>query len=146
MTQIVFWHWWVAGVGLLVLEAFAPGAIFLWLGISAGIVGLLLLLIPAMGWEAQLLVFSVLSIVTVVAWKKFVKHPPAPDDRPTLNRRGEGYIGRNFTLQEPIVNGFGKLRVDDTLWRISGPDLPTYSKVKVTGVDGTTLRVEAVAE
>lgn len=140
--ELVFWHWWVLGVALLVLEAFAPGAIFLWLGISAGVVGLLLLIVPVMGWEMQVLIFSVLSVVSVVTWKKLRPVPPE-SDRPTLNRRGEGYIGRNFTLQEPIVNGVGKLRVDDTIWRVSsGTDSPAGRKVKVTGVDGTTLKVE----
>ena len=145
MTELVFWHWWVIGVGLLVLEALAPGAIFLWLGISAGVVGLLLLVIPSMTWEIQLLIFSVLSVVAVVAWKKY-RPMPAATDQPTLNRRGEAYIGRTFTLSEPIVNGMGKLRVDDTIWRVSGADMPVGRKVQVTGVDGTTLRVEAIAE
>jgi membrane protein implicated in regulation of membrane protease activity len=63
-----------------------------------------------------------------------------------LNRRGEQYVGRLFTLQEAVVNGVGKLQVDDTTWRISGVDLPAGRKVRVAGVDGTTLRVEAAPE
>ena len=88
--------------------------------------------------------FAALSVSTVVGWKKYRPHAAATD-RPILNRRGEQYVGRSFTLSEPIVNGVGKLQVDDTTWRISGADLPAGRKVQVTGVDGTTLRVEAVA-
>lgn len=145
LDQIVFWHWWVFGLGMLILEAFMPGAIFLWMGISAAVVGLLLWLIPSMGWEIQFLVFALLSVVSVVGWKKY-RPRPAPSDRPSLNRRGEQYVGRSFTLSEPISNGVGKLRVDDTTWRISGSDLPAGRRVQVTGVDGTTLRVEAIAD
>jgi membrane protein implicated in regulation of membrane protease activity len=145
LEQIVFWHWWVFGLGMLILEAFIPGAIFLWMGISAGVVGLLLLVIPGMGWEWQFLLFATLSVVSVLAWKKY-RPTVVAADRPALNRRGEQYVGRSFTLREPIVNGVGKLYVDDTTWRISGADQPAGRKVQVTGVDGTTLRVEAVGE
>ena len=50
--------------------------------------------------------------------------------------------GRLATLREPIVNGVGKIRVDDTTWKISGPDCAAGAKVLVTGVDGVVLRVE----
>ncbi|MGH8562268.1 MAG: NfeD family protein [Nevskiales bacterium] len=143
LEQIVYWHWWVFGLGMLILEAFFPGAIFLWMGLSAAVVGLAAFIVPAMGWEFEFVLFAVLSVSTVVGWKKYRPHAAATD-RPTLNRRGEQYIGRSFTLSEPIVNGIGKLHVDDTSWRISGADLPAGRKVQVTGVDGTTLRVEAV--
>lgn len=145
LDQIVFWHWWVFGLAMLILEAFMPGAIFLWMGISAAVVGVVLWLAPALDWEWQLLLFALLSVISVLAWKKY--RPQAqPTDRPALNRRGEHYVGRSFTLVDPIVNGVGKLRVDDTTWRISGTDTPAGRTVQVTGVDGTTLRVEAVGE
>jgi hypothetical protein len=145
LEEIVYWHWWVLGLGMLILEAFMPGAIFLWMGISAAVVGLLLWLVPGLGWEWQFLIFALLSVISVVAWKKY-RPKPVETDRPALNRRGEQYVGRTFTLQEPIVNGVGKLQVDDTTWRISGAELPAGRKVQVTGVDGTTLRVEAIGE
>ena len=60
-----------------------------------------------------------------------------------MNRRGEQYVGRHFTLSHDIVNGVGELHVDDTRWKIvSHHDLPAGSKVKVTAVEGTSLRVE----
>jgi membrane protein implicated in regulation of membrane protease activity len=140
--QIVFWHWWIFAVALLILEAFAPGAVFLWMGISAAVVGLLLAAAPSLGWEWQFIIFAVLSIISVAVYRLWWHPIPKPSDRPTLNRRGEQYVGRNFTLTEGIVNGIGKLQVDDTTWRISGSDLPAGSQVRVTGVDGTTLKVE----
>ena len=53
MESINYWHWLIAGVVLIVLEVFAPGAFFLWLGVSAGVVGLILVMFPDMGWESQ---------------------------------------------------------------------------------------------
>ena len=45
-------------------------------------------------------------------------------DQPLLNRRGEQLIGRIATLTEPIKDGRGRVRIGDTMWRVSGPDLP----------------------
>lgn len=138
-----FWHWWIGGLVLLILEMFVPGTFFLWMGVAAGFVGLLVWLWPAMPIEYQIIVFAVDSVVNIVAWKLYEKRRPVRTDQPALNRRGEQYVGRRFTLDDPIVNGVGHLRVDDTRWRIEGPDLPAGSTVLVTGVDGTVLRVEA---
>lgn len=141
LTELQYWHWLVLGLVLLILEVFAPSVFFIWLGIAAGIVGLLMLLIPDLGWQLQLLLFSVLSVVTVVAGRGWLNRHPIKTDQPTLNRRGEQYIGRVFTLAEPIVNGDGKIRVDDTTWKIRGNDCEAGTRVRVIGVDGTVLLV-----
>ncbi|MBE2187453.1 MAG: NfeD family protein, partial [Rhodothermales bacterium] len=59
-----------------------------------------------------------------------------------LNRRAEGFIGRVFVLDEPILAGVGRVRIDDSVWRIEGPDTAAGQAVKVVAVDGATLRVE----
>ena len=142
--QIEFWHWWVIAIFFMAIEVFAPGAFFFFMGISAGIVGFLLLAAPDLAWEYQLLIFAVISVVSALGWRYYQKkHPPPETDQPALNRRGAQYIGRTFTLAEPIVNGQGKLKVDDTIWKIEGADIPEGTQVRVTGVEGTTLTVEA---
>lgn len=144
MEQLTHWHWWIAAVILLVLEIFAPGAFFMWMGISAVVVGLLAYLFSDMGWTYQVLIFSVFSVASIVAWRNYQGKNPATTDQPTLNQRGAQYIGRTFGLQEAIENGHGKIKVDDTTWKVLGPDCEQGSRVKVTGVDGTMLVVERV--
>jgi membrane protein implicated in regulation of membrane protease activity len=140
-----FWHWWVLGLGLLVLEVFVPGTFFLWMSISSAIVGALMLAIPGLSLEWQLMIFTVLSLTSVISWKVYFSKHPEPNDQPTLNRRGEQYIGRVFTLDEAIVNGVGHIRVDDTMWRIEGADCEEGNRVRVTGVNGVNLKVEPEA-
>ena len=144
MEEITFWHWWVLAIVLVILEVFAPGAIFLWLGVAAGVVGVILWVMPAVSWEWQFLIFSVISVLSIVLWRNHLKEHPTETDQPRLNRRGEQYVGRTFTLDEPIVNGIGKIRVDDTTWKVSGKDCDAVSQVKVTGVDGVVLTVESL--
>jgi len=139
--ELSHWHWWILAVALVILEVFAPGAFFLWLGIAAGVVGALVYLVPSLGWEYQVLAFSLLSVISIIVWRKFFRAQPSDTDQPNLNRRGEQYVGRLFTLNEPIVDGLGKIRVDDSTWKIRGEDCPVGSQVEVTGVDGTILKV-----
>ncbi|PPE74956.1 hypothetical protein C3942_04580 [Solimonas fluminis] len=139
--DVLYWHWWVLGLVLLVAEMLLPtGFVLLWIGASAIIVGALSWVLP-LNWELELVLFAALSLASFLVWKKF--RPPAQEsDQPMLNRRGQSYIGRNFTLKDPIVNGVGKLRVDDSQWRITGPDVPAGTQVRVTRADGATLHVE----
>ncbi|WP_455201889.1 NfeD family protein [Kaarinaea lacus] len=144
LEQLDFWHWWIIGIILIILELFAPGAFFLWMGIAAGLVGLILVLAPEMTWQYQFIVFAVVSVVSIVVWRNYLKKHPTETDRPTLNMRGEQYVGRTFTLTEPVVNGVGKIRVDDTMWKIEGADCESGTKVKVTKTDGAVLKVEVI--
>jgi membrane protein implicated in regulation of membrane protease activity len=146
LEHVVFWHWWILAGLLLILELTAPAFFFLWLGIAAAAVGLILLVFPSIDLETQLLLFAITSIVAIVAWRKYRESRPAASDQPNLNRRGQQYIGRVFSLSSPIVNGVGKVTVDDSTWKVKGPDLPAGTHIRVTGVDGVVFKVEATEQ
>lgn len=141
MPEFDYWHWLVFGLGLMVLEMLAPSTFFLWMGLAAMAVGGLLWLIPGMDWQTQIILFGVLSIVAIGLGRRYVKKHPIETDRPTLNVRGAQNMGRHMTLDTPIVNGVGRARLDDTIWKVLGPDLPAGTRVEVIGVEGTSLRV-----
>jgi membrane protein implicated in regulation of membrane protease activity len=145
-ASIDYWHWWILAGILLIIEVAAPSFFFLWLSVAAGITGVALLAVPDLGWEYQVLLFSGLSIISLTLFKRYQHAHPVTTDQPALNRRGEQYIGRTFTLEEPISNRTGVIRVDDSTWRITGADLPTGTTVTVVGVDGVILKVEAVQD
>ncbi len=140
---LVFWHWLVLAMLLLLLELFAPAAFFIWIGAAAAVLGLVLMLVPALSWQLQLIAFAVLSIVSVIVGRRLFRSVDRSEPT-TLNRRGEQYLGREFVLDEPVKNGTGRVKVDDSSWRIVGPDLPAGSKVIVKSVDGSSLVVDAV--
>ncbi|MEN8259601.1 MAG: NfeD family protein [Pseudomonadota bacterium] len=144
MDEIIFWHWWVFAITLLIIELFAPGAFFLWMSVSAFVTGVILLMVPGLSWEYQIFFFSALSLASIIAWRAYLRKHPTETDRPLLNRRSAQYVGRTFTLDEPIVNGQGKIRVDDTLWKVHGKDCPGKTRVKVVGVNGVVLEVKRI--
>lgn len=142
LSQITFWHWFIFGCALVVLEVLAPGIIFVWLGVSAFITGIIALLITSLSWEFEFLIFTILSVVSVFAGRALIRRRPTSTDHPLLNRRGEQYVGRVFTLEEAIINGTGKVRIDDTIWKVSGDDIAAGTAVEVIGAQGVILKVE----
>ncbi|WP_292897083.1 MULTISPECIES: NfeD family protein [unclassified Nitratireductor] len=142
------WNWMLLGFVLLAAEILVPGVFLLWIGIAAILTGALSLQLwdlLAWTWQVQVLVFLALSLISAYAGKRLMDSRRNEEtDQPLLNRRREQLINRTATLEEPIENGYGRIRLDDTLWRVTGPDLPAGTRVRVAAVDAGTLRVEAV--
>ncbi|MEM7401516.1 MAG: NfeD family protein [Pseudomonadota bacterium] len=144
VTNLQYWHWWVLGIVCLTLEIFAPGAVFIWFSVSAAVLGFILLFIPDLSWQWQIAIFGVLSLLTIIGWRQYRIKVPEADVHPTLNKRGEELVGRVFTLTAPITNNYGKINVDDTMWKVYGTDCDAGQKVKVTSLNGTVLNVDHV--
>jgi inner membrane protein len=136
------WNWFILAALLLLIEILAPGMFMLWLGLSAILVGIISSAV-VWSWQAQLIAFAVFAIAAVPAWRHFARKVEKPADSPFLNRRAEGYVGREFTLDKPIVGGVGTIRIDDTVWRVTGPDVPAGSRVRIARAEGAALMVEA---
>ena len=138
------WNWLILGLVLIGVEVLAPGVFMLWLGLAALLVGLLSFVID-MHWQMQVLLFAVFAAIAVPIWRSIARRGKSETSNPFLNRRNDALVGRVFTLDKPIVDGIGTVPVDDTVLRVSGPDLPAGSRVKVVSADGGSLKVIAVA-
>lgn len=140
LLEPAYWNWWLLGVVLMAIEAIAPGFFFLWMGVAALLVGLLLTLLP-MAWTYQVLLFAVLSVGSIVAWRLRLRRHPTQTRDSLLNRRGHQYVGRVFTLEAPVVNGYGKIRVDDSTWKVAvNQDCPAGGKLRIVDADGVILK------
>jgi hypothetical protein len=141
------WNWVVLGLVLMIFEVAAPGIFFLWFGIAALIVGALAILFGealGLGWQLQVILFLGLSVIAVFIGRRLIGATDVVSDEPLLNMRGEQLVGQVVTLEEATVNGRGRARIGDSLWRVTGPDLAAGSHVRITGIDHGTLVVEAI--
>lgn len=141
------WAWLIFGLVLLGVELVVPGVFMVWLGGAALLTGLTVFQI-GIGWPFQWGLFGILSVVLVTGWLAYSRRrhgdtPPSED--PFINARTARLLGRETVLVEAISDGVGRVRIDDTLWRVSGPDLPEGSHVRITGARGGLLEVEAVS-
>jgi len=135
------WNWLIFGFILMALELGAPGVFLFWFGLAALLVGLVSFVLHP-SWQAQLLMFAVFALAAVPLWRRLARSR-ASASNPFLNRRAAALVGREFTLEKPIIDGLGTVRIDDTIWRVAGPDAPAGSRVKVVRVDGANLTVAA---
>ncbi|MCF6301213.1 MAG: NfeD family protein, partial [Proteobacteria bacterium] len=123
LVDLSIWHWMSFAVAILVIEMLIGSYYLLWVSFSAFITGLAEWLF-GMGWQAQFTVFTVISIISVIAWHEYDKRRDKTPTRPNLNKRGHQYVGRTFQLSQAILNGVGKIKVDDSTWKVKGEDSP----------------------
>jgi membrane protein implicated in regulation of membrane protease activity len=148
ITSLGAWSWIILGGILLAIEVMAPGTFVLWLGLSAILVGVISFAID-WGWQEQGVAFAILAVASLVLWWRLGrrgKQESEGSDQPFLNRRAQAFVGRVFTLDKPIVDGAGTVRIGDTIWRVTGPDCSAGSRIKIARADGATLYVEQTTE
>ncbi|MDK1490611.1 NfeD family protein [Sinorhizobium sp. 7-81] len=138
------WSWWVLGLVLLAAELVLPGVFLVWIGFAALATGSLSLLLWDTAfwvWEIQVVAFALHSVFAVLIGRRFVSSSVASDE-PLLNKRGESLVGRTAVLEQPIAEGRGRVRLDDTTWSVEGPDLPVGTRVRIVASSGRHLTVE----
>ena len=141
------WSWWLLGMLLLAAELIAPGVFLVWIGMAAIVSGLISLTLwesALWGWQVQLLVFAFLSVIITLAGRRIVARHDKDSDEPLLNQRTASLVGRTSVLEEPLAEGRGRIRLDDTWWPVLGPDLPAGTRIRVVASHGRDLTVEAV--
>lgn len=133
------WTWWIIAGLLLLVELVLPGVFFIWLALAGAIIGVLDIFLD-LSWQIEIALFAVLSVVLVYFVRPRFSLPGGEPNN--LNQRMYGYVGRSYVLDEAIVNGRGKVRIDDTLWVVTGADRGKGEWVKVKSVDGASFAVE----
>ena len=140
---IVFWYWWALAAVLLVFEIMMPGVVFLFLAVGAAASGAFLLAVADLSLELQLFVFAVISVASAVVLRPTLKRlQQGRAQDATINARGEALVGKLIVLDAPILNGRGRVSVGDGSWSVTGPDMVSGARVRVTAVTGTELAVE----
>ena len=135
------WHWVVLGAALAIAEIFLPATVLLWTGGAAIVLGHALWALPPIAWQQQIVAFIVLAIAAVTLGLKLKRRPSEPLATADVNLGATRLVGQRAELATPIVNGRGTVKVGDTIWQVTGPDLPAGTAIRITGSDGITLSV-----
>jgi inner membrane protein len=136
------WSWIILGLVLIGIEMLAPGIFFLWLGLAALATGLIDATLD-LSWQAASLVFALLAVAAVILGRFVTRSKGEPEQAAShLNQRGQALVGRVFTLDAPIKDGEGRIRVDDSSWRVTGVDRLKGARVRVVRIEGSTLVVD----
>jgi len=147
--EILYWHWVVFGV-LLVLSEIALTTFFiLWFGVAAIIIGAILYFAPGLSLSWQIFIWTLLSSLLAVAWFKYLK--PLSIDRTKAGLSREAILGEvGQVISAPNENRRGRMRFPapilgaDEWMIISSEKLAEGDRVRVKDVSGNSLLVEKV--
>ena len=136
------WLWLIGGVVLLIAEVIAPGFFLVFLGAAALATGLFTVLFD-LGTAPQLALFALYAVLAVMVGKRFYSNRTADSADPLLNDRAGRLVGRVVTVVADVDEHHGRVRVGDSEWNARGGSAAAGTRVRITGVDGNCLKVEA---
>jgi membrane protein implicated in regulation of membrane protease activity len=106
--QLLYWHWLIIGMLLVVAEIFIPSFTVLWFGLGALVVGLVGMVAP-MSMTTQILVWTVSSVLFVVGWFKVIKPKMAVANQNKQSRQSA--IGESgLVIKLPSESTLGTMR------------------------------------
>ncbi len=112
------WNWLIFGVLLMALKLLAPGALMFLPGLSAFLVG-----VPSSSSRRHGRCRSCCSDCSPSPsrlWRRIARRKPGANPDPFLNKRSDALVGRICTLDRPIIDGEGIVRIDDTVGASAG--------------------------
>ena len=120
--QMLYWHWLVLGLLLVVGEIFIPSFTILWFGLGALVVGVVELLIP-MSLSVQILLWTVSSVVFTLVWFKIIKVKMAQGNRGE-EARNDAIGASGLVTKLPTQSTQGRMRfstpvMDSDEWKFS---------------------------
>ena len=136
------WLWLIGGVLLLILEIIAPGFFLVFLGAAAIATGLFTVLF-GLGTAPQLALFALYAVLAVTVGRRFYSVRGIDSVDPLLNDRGARLVGKVVTVVVDVDDHAGRVRVGDSEWSARGGPAAVGERVRITGVEGNCLTVEA---
>jgi inner membrane protein len=136
------WMWLIGGVLLLIMEVIAPGFFLVFIGAAAIATGLFTVLF-GLGTPAQLALFILYALLAVMLGRRFYANRTYDSTDPLLNDRGARMVGKVVTVISDVDEHNGRVRVGDSEWSARGGPAAAGERVRITGVDGNCLKVEA---
>ena len=142
-TNLIWWHWIVLGLILVVSEIFAPLFIVIWFGLSAIIIGLLDLVFNT-SFMTELFLWTILSVVFLTLWFMFFKDK-------TISKSGQSdfTLGtQGIVIQNIEANQKGKVRFDTPVlgssewFAVSDEEIEVGASIHIVDVKGQLLKVK----
>jgi hypothetical protein len=145
--KLLYWHWLVLGMILVLAEIFVPSFTILWFGLGAIVVAVVLLPAPGLAVAWQMFIWAVASCIFALLWFKFLR--PLMRDRTKAGISREAALGESGqVIRAPEPGGRGLVRFTTPLlgsdeWRfICEQPVSIGDRVFVKEISGNTLIVE----
>ncbi len=126
--EILYWHWIVFGIGLVLLELMIPSFTALWFGLGAVSVGLILIMMPSLTLTIQITMWALISAFLTTLWFKFLK--------PDLKHGGQVVLSdvegeKGLVIIKPLASRCGKVRFSTPLLGVDEWEFQTEGEVEI---------------
>jgi inner membrane protein len=143
--HLLWWHWMVLGIVLVLLELAVPSFFLIWFGVGAIIVGVALVAFPPLSFTWQVLIWLACSVVFVVLWFKIFK-PGLHKTRAGMAKGaaiGEvGLVTRDIRALQKGEVRFQKPLLGSDVWEsIADEEFRVGERVRVVDVEGNIVKV-----
>lgn len=146
---ILYWHWLIFGMLLMMVELFVPSMTILWFGLGGLAVGIWLWVLPNTGLSLQLFIWALASCGFVLLWFKLLK--PRMVHRTTAGISREAMIGEiGLVLKAARGDQLGRVRFTTPLmgedeWPFRcDSKIAVGERAAVSDISGNTLVVKPV--
>lgn len=144
--ELLYWHWLVLGMILIMSEIFIPSFTIVWFGLAALAVGGLLGLVPDVSLTMQLLLWAIFSALLTTFWFLVMKPRMLDRTRAGMSREAlMGETGQVIRTPEGDRRGvvrFSKPLLGDDEWSfICDEPVQLGDRVQIRDVSGNTLVV-----
>ena len=145
--ELLYWHWILLGIILMISEIFLASFFVIWFGTAAVVTGLLVFFMPTLTPALQVFIWGILSTLSALIWFKYLK--PQAIDKFNAGLSKDSFAGEvGQVLKAPEGKERGKLRFpapvsgNDEWLIVSSDKLTAGDRVHVTGLSGSALIVE----
>lgn len=136
--------WCFIGIVMLMSEFICPGFVILFFGIGALAVALICMF-TGISINAQILIFLVVSLITLFSLRKWVKNVfrGIATCKNRMQKNIDSYVGETAKVVEEIkVNSTGRIEFHGTTWNaISPTDIPKGTTVVIEEQNNLTFKV-----
>jgi membrane protein implicated in regulation of membrane protease activity len=141
------YSWWAVALLLLLVEMMVPSNWLLWPGLSAFIVGAILMIAPDLGWQLAIFIFVGFSVLFLFLGRKFIQISSQHTDAPNLNNRAQRMVGRRGAAQADGVVGMSRIQIDGIEWPVrleNQSEINAGDLLEIIAFDGTTLVAKVI--
>jgi len=146
LGELTWLHWFIIAGILMVLEVSTGTLYLLFVAAAALIVGLFNVVVDA-SWQTDLLLFGILSAVSLLVGHYVIKPRLNEQTADGLNEPANALVGKRVRALADFKTGEGRVQLGDSQWRaMTNDNIEAGEELVVVGVEGSTLRVEAFDE
>ncbi len=141
--EMLYWHWIILGIFLILFELIIPSFTAMWFGLAAVVVGAVLWFEPELAGSYQVLMWAALSGVLTFFWFRVFK--PKKRSHHVLKAEVEGELGlvaSSASGSRPGIVRFSTPLLGEDEWPFRSDDaLEVGQQIKVIDVESNILIV-----